>query len=81
MFVDVTVIVDGAVDETATIFDSALLDLFHNEVSEDAKAHGYHTEVYELWHDHPLFDDDGEAIDCECIQFETHHHPIKEYNA
>lgn len=68
-FAEVTVVVDGAVEETATFYDYAILTEFVNEVEDDARGHGYRTEIYVQYHDH---EDEGE---CECAQFEQDHSP------
>lgn len=74
MYAEVTVIVNGALEEEETFHDYALMDAFLAEVRREASSHGYPTEVFVLYHEHPL------QAECECIQFETDHHPLFTYN-
>lgn len=71
MFVTVTVIVDGALEEEETFRDYLLFDHYLSSLKEDAASHGYPTDVFALYHLH-----DEDAGHCECIQFETDHSPI-----
>jgi hypothetical protein len=73
MHADVSVVVDGALEEDETFFDYALMEQYLSEVEADAVDHGYLTEVYVVWHDH-------EPGDCDCIQYLTDHHPTYTYN-
>lgn len=75
MYAEVTVIVDGAVEQTEIFHDQALLNQFVDGVREDAESDGYPTEVYVQYHEHDLT-----SQECECAQYETDHHPAYAYN-
>lgn len=73
-YAEVSVVVDGGLEECVTFHDeTAMLD-YIAEVGDDAADHGYPTEVYVLWHEH---DETGE---CECVQYLTDHHPYASWN-
>jgi hypothetical protein len=71
---DVTVVVDGAVENDRMFTDYALMEDFIAEIAAEAHDHGYLTEVYVMYHDHEV------GIDCECAQFVTDHHPLYTFN-
>lgn len=71
VFSEVTVLVDGAVDECAVFFDYALEAAFIEDVKEEAEGHGYPTKIHVLYHDFHDFD-----VECECAQYETDHRPV-----
>jgi hypothetical protein len=73
MYAETSVIVDGALEESETFFDYALLDEYVDSVREDAEGHGYPTELYILWHDH-------KPAECECIQYVQDHKPAHSWN-
>ena len=74
MYAEISVIVEGALDETETFTDQTLLDEYLATLESEAYASGYQFDVYVRWHDH----DPG---DCECAQYETDHHPTYVYNS
>jgi hypothetical protein len=74
-YAEVTVIVDGAFEESETFHDEALLSHYIAAIQDEAEGHGYPTEVYVLWHEH---DDEGE--ECECVQYVTDHRPYASWN-
>jgi len=74
MYAEVTVIVDGALEESQTFHDEALMRDFIDTIREEAEGHGYLTEVFVMYHDH------ADGIDCECAQYVTDHHPTYTYN-
>lgn len=71
MFAEVTVIVDGAVDDEITVTDQAVLSAVIAGIGADAEADGITAEVYIQWHDHPM----DYAGECVCAQYATDHHP------
>jgi hypothetical protein len=73
MFEEITVIVDGALDEEATFMDETVeMEYLRNLVSE-LRADGVSDfQVYRITHDHEPFDD-GEDM---CVQYLTDHHPL-----
>ena len=74
-YATLSVVIDGAVDEEDDYFDQTLLDDRLWNIAEESQAHGYHTAVYVLYHDH-----DRSVVDCECVQYLQDHHPLAEYN-
>jgi hypothetical protein len=74
MYAEVTVIVDGAMEDCEIFHNEALLANFVAEIEDEAEGHGYPTEVYVQYHDH------NAADECECAQFETDHHPAYSFN-
>ncbi len=77
MYVDASVVVEGAVEEDATFHDYLLFEEWLRGVEEDAAGHGYLTEVYVIEHEH---DDLKEDEECACVQYLTDHHPAYVYN-
>jgi hypothetical protein len=73
-YVEVTVVVDGAVDEHELIFDYAVLAEYIAQVERDARGHGYPTEVHLLWHHHTP------QADCCCVQYEPDHRPAHQWH-
>lgn len=76
MFVDVDMIVAGAVEETRTFTDQVLFDEWLDAVEKSAEASGYRTEVQALFHDHALKQD----VSCDCSQYVTDHKPYRVFN-
>jgi hypothetical protein len=79
-YAEVTVIVDGAQDDVATFAtDDAVsyadMLAYIAGQGEMAASDGLPTEVYVLWHDHPLSDQD-----CCCVQYVSNHHPDYSWN-
>jgi len=72
MYADVSVIVDGALEEDERFHDYMLLDAFVSVIEEDQKDHGYPVEVYILEHDHEEPNGDEE---CACAQYLQDHRP------
>ena len=72
-WMDVTVVVDGAVDRELVVgsFDQLLETM--REISEAAKADGLPTQVYVLEHEHAFGP-------CECAQYAQDHKPYWEWN-
>lgn len=74
-YADVTVVVDGAVEQEEQFTDYLLLEQFIDGVREDAEGDGYPTEVYVLYHEHEPGEDE-----CTCVQYVTDHHPQYQWN-
>jgi hypothetical protein len=74
-YAEVTVIVDGALDESATFTDETALAEFLASQHTAAQADGLPTEVYVLWHDHAMSDQE-----CCCVQYVSDHHPDYSWN-
>ncbi|PZR66789.1 MAG: hypothetical protein DLM66_12875 [Candidatus Dormiibacter spiritus] len=74
-YADVSVVVNGALDEERTFTDQLLLDDYVAQVGEEAGGDGYPTEVFVVWHEH-----DPDVEECECAQFLTNHHPYAAWN-
>jgi len=77
MYIDASVIVDGALEEDATFTDYLVFEDWLKGIERDARSHGYRTEVYVIEHAHPLED----GADCACVQYLTSHHPAHVFNA
>jgi len=78
MFIELDVIVDGALEETVTFTDDTAMRDFIATVEDEARDHGYPVDVYVQYHDHEPFDDgDDEDV---CGQYETDHHPYVSFN-
>jgi hypothetical protein len=76
MYFDVSVIVNGALEETAEFYDYLVFEDWLESLKSDAESHGYLTEVYVIEHDH------SPAVeDCVCVQYLTDHHPAHVFNA
>lgn len=73
MYVEVSVVVDGALEETETFRDESLMLDYVRTVQDEANGHGYRTEVYVLEHDH-------EPADCSCVQYVQDHRPRWTFN-
>jgi hypothetical protein len=67
-YAEASLIVEGALDETATFHDVTLLDHWASSVLNECKADGLSAEVFVIWHEH------SEGIECECVQYLTDHH-------
>jgi hypothetical protein len=74
-YAEVTVIVDGAVEQEETFHDYLLMNAFIDGVREDAAGDGYPTEVYVMEHEH---DETGQ--ECSCAQYVADHHPRHAWN-
>lgn len=72
-YADVSVVVDGALEESPRFYDECALNAYLAEIEADAADHGYPTEVYVLYHDH-------EPRECECVQYLQDHKPTYSYN-
>ena len=72
-FLEVTVVWEGAVSDHELFEDgqSLIESMFLDLVKDDALDTHDLVEIYTLYHDHDIEDDD-----CECIQYETHHSPV-----
>ena len=69
-YADVSVIVDGALDESETFFDCLVMGEYLESIQSEAKSHGYPTSVFVLYHEHEETDEG-----CDCIQYLQDHHP------
>ncbi len=78
MYLDASVIVDGALEEDSTFHDYLVFEAWLEGVKEDAASHGYLTEVFVVEHDHADLEQDEE---CACVQYLTDHHPYLTLNA
>jgi hypothetical protein len=74
IYADVSVIVNGALEEERTFHDETLMNDYLGQIEDEAKGDGIRTEIYVLWHEHD--DMDG----CACIQYATDHHPYAVYD-
>lgn len=74
-YAEVTVIVDGVQESFDTFYDYNYLNLWLDEIREDALGHGYPTEVYVMYHEHAATEEE-----CACAQYITDHHPAYSYN-
>ena len=74
-YAQVDVIVEGALDESETIFTDEALESFIQGIERVANEDHQHTEVYVLWHEHSPYIDE-----CGCAQYVTDHHPQYEFN-
>lgn len=72
-YAEVSVIVDGALDEEATFYDETLMNDWLHHLKDESIGHGYPTEVYVRYHEHEL-------SECECAQYETDHNPAYKWN-
>jgi hypothetical protein len=76
MFAELTIVVDGAVEETPTFHDECAMRDYIGAIEDEAKSDGYPTEVYVTYHNHDLYLDDG----CECAQYVTDGRPAYSFN-
>ena len=74
-YADVSVVVDGALEESASFYDYAVLDAFIQTIREEAEGDGYRTEVYVLLHDHS-----PDVEECACSQYVQDHNPEYVFN-
>jgi hypothetical protein len=74
-YYEITTVVEGALDEVRHFTTWTAASDYIDTVEAAAKADGLETQVYKLYHPH------AQGVECECIQFETDHHPYAEYNA
>lgn len=74
MYVEVSYIVDGALEESVEIHDDLILREYLRDLADDAADHGYPAEVYVLQHDHEP------GIECECVQYVQDHRPVHTFN-
>jgi hypothetical protein len=81
-YAEVSVIVDGALDAEVMFTDETLMLAYLASVGAEAESDGLPTEVYVLWHDHPLYDEavDLDYDDCACVQYVSDHHPDYSWN-
>lgn len=70
-YADVSVIVEGALEEEATFHDETLMRDWIAHVIEDLRADGVSGQVYVVHHDHDESDED-----CACVQYLTDHRPF-----
>lgn len=73
-YAEVTVVVNGAVEQQLNIHDDALLTDFIDQEANEAASHGYPTQVYILYHEH------HDETPCECAQYVQDHRPAYEWN-
>ena len=74
MYAELTVIVNGAVEEEATFTDETLVTEFLNDLEREAEGDGVRTEVHRLDHDH------APEVDCDCAQYATDHRPYRVFD-
>ena len=74
MYAELTVIVDGAVEEEATFADETLVTEFLNGLEREAEGDGVRMEIHRLDHDH------ARGMDCDCAQYATDHHPYRVFD-
>jgi hypothetical protein len=90
-YYDVTVVIEGAVDEDATfpetdegmigmdqMIDSLRIWAKQDKINGIASAEQVNpwVQIFTLYHAHPLSDEE-----CSCAQYVTDHHPEYEWNA
>jgi len=61
--IEIEVLVNGELDETARFFDATEFNQFLSDIEDEAKDHGYVTEVWATYHDHGP-PKDGEKCQC-----------------
>lgn len=71
-YADISVVCDGALDESVTFTDETVLSEYLEKLAEEARGDGVTLEVYRSDHEH---EDDGS--ECCCVQYETDHHPYR----
>lgn len=76
MYAEVTVIVDGALDQEHTFDDYQVMQEYIDILRDLSMDDGQATEVYIQYHDHGISDDE-----CMCAQYETDHKPAYSWNA
>lgn len=71
-YTDVSVIWEGALDSEQSFTDeqSDAMEAFINAAKADAIASDDSVEIYTLYHDHDMSEDD-----CVCVQYLTDHSP------
>lgn len=74
MYAEVSVVVDGAQEDFIPFWDETLMNEFIEDIHAEAIGHGYPTEIYVMYHDHDI------ALECECAQYVTDHHPVFSWN-
>ena len=74
-YVDVTAIVEGALEDQDIFFDYAILGAWLSEWEAEAGADGILVEIYVLWHEH---ENDGE--ECICAQYEASTQPTHTFD-
>lgn len=74
MYDQITVIVDGALEEEENFFDETLEHEFCMKIRDEALGHGYPVEIYRITHDHDA------NLECECVQYSQDHRPIYAFN-
>lgn len=81
MYTELTLIIEGALDESAIFFpnDSAEMDQWLESVQSDAQLSGLETQVFKIEHAHDVRPG-VLAEDCVCVQFLTDHHPLFHWN-
>ena len=77
MYAEVTVLVEGALEEVETFTEEAKLDDYIETWREDAEGSGYPCEVFVTYHEHRPLDADEE---CHCHQYLTDHRPTYAWN-
>jgi hypothetical protein len=70
VYAEVTLVVEGAVEEEMFFYDGALLQGWIDNVDQEQQAEGWSGYLTVLWHDHPMGD-------CECVQYVQDHRPYK----
>lgn len=77
MYVELSVIVEGALEIEEIFHDETLMRERINEIRSDAEGDGYRVEVFLLWHDH---EDLAGGEECFCVQYLTDHRPAVTFN-
>ena len=75
MYTEVDTIVEGALENSETFFDTGTLDAHLSEIADGASRITNLVQVYVIDHDHDMTDDE-----CECASYMTDHHPLFTYN-
>lgn len=72
-YADVSVIVEGALDQETTVKNETELQRYVAVLQIDANKQGFTAEVYVVWHEHEAYG--NVDADCDCIQYVTDHSP------
>ena len=81
-YTEVTVVVDGALDDWCTFTNEDTMLQYISEVEAAAKEDGLPTQVHTLFHEHDeITAEEADAGDeCSCIQYLQSHLPTYEWN-
>jgi len=72
MYEEITVVVEGALEEVKRFTDYALRNAYLDALQQECEADGIQADVYVVEHCHSP---DYKRADCACVQFATDHNP------